>query len=161
MVKNTNFQERITTLRSKDPVYINNEEEIFQHFLESDFKECKINGYPCFEKEDEDDDKLSPTLLFIDIDLSLCYVCKYPKRKLDYILNQTLNKIEKETHGIPTVIWSGYSYHICLPVRILYNSNFKEKKSNFVAPLNESIPYADHDLTTEFIRFAAEIFYNK
>jgi len=153
------FPRAITTLKSKDPVYINNEEEILQHFIESDFKECKINGYPFFGKEERDMDKLSPSLLFIDIDLSLCSVCKYPKRKLDYILNLTLNKIEKETHGIPTVIWTGYSYHICLPVRMLFNPNDKEKHSlEFVTPSKEFIPHANQDLTTEFIRFAAKYF---
>ncbi len=153
------FPRAITTLRSKDPVHINNEEEILQHFLESDFIECKINGYPIFGKEDQDTDRLSPSILFIDIDLSLCSLCKYPKRKLDYILNQTLNKIDKETHGIPTVIWDGYSYHICLPIRMRHNPDGKEKHPlEFVTPFTEFNPYVNHDMTTEFIRFAAKYF---
>ena len=38
------------------------------------------------------------------------------KRKLDYILKETLKKIEKEINGFPTVLWIGDGYHIYQPI---------------------------------------------
>ena len=147
------------TLKSKGRIYSNNEEEIFHHFLESDFIGCKINGYPFFEKED-DVNKLSPSFLFIDLDLSLCNVCKYPKRKLDYILKQTLIKIEKEIHGNPTVLWTGHGYHIYLPIMFSSSKDNEKYPLWFVYLFKEFTPYIDSDLTTEFMRFAAKYFTN-
>ncbi|HYO06017.1 MAG TPA: hypothetical protein VER14_03440 [Phototrophicaceae bacterium] len=153
------FPRAIMTLKSKGQIYSNNEEEMFQHFLESDFKGCKINGYPFFEKGDNVN-KLSPSFLFIELDLSLCNVCKYPKRKLDYILKQTLSKIEKETHGNPTVLWTGEGYHIYLPIILSSSKDNEKHPSEFVDLCNEFTPYVDSDLTTEFMRFAAKYFTN-
>ncbi len=153
------FPRSIMTLKSKGQIDSNSEEEILQHFLESDFKGCKINGYPFFGKENNVN-KLSPSFLFIELDLSLCNVCKYPIRKLDYILKQTLNRIEKEIHGNPTVLWTGDGYHIYLPI-IFSRSNSNEKYPlEFVDLCNEFTPYVDSDLTTEFMRFAAKYFTN-
>lgn len=153
------FPRAIMTLKSKGQIYSNNEEETFNHFLESDFKGCKINGYPFFEKADNVN-KLSPSFLFIELDLSLCNVCKYPKRKLDYILKQTLIKIEKETHGNPTVLWTGDGYHIYLPIRFSSSKDNEKYPFKFVDLCNEFTPYVDSDLTSEFMRFASEYFTN-
>ncbi len=153
------FPRAIMTLKSKGQIYSNNEEEILHHFLESDFKGCKINGYPFFEKGDNVN-KLSPSFLFIELDLSLCNVCKYPKRKLDYILKQTLSKIEKETHGNPTVLWTGEGYHIYLPIIFSSSKDNEKYPLEFVDLCNEFTPYVDSDLTTEFMRFAAKYFTN-
>ncbi len=153
------FPRAIMTQKSKGQIYSNSEEEILQHFLESGFRECKINGYPFYGKENNVN-KSSPSFLFIDLDLSLCNVCKYPIRKLDYILKQTLNKIEKEIHGNPTVLWAGEGYHIYLPI-IFPTPNENEKHPlEFVSPFDEFTPYVDNDLTTEFMRFAAKYFTN-
>ena len=153
------YPRAIMTLKSKGQIYSNNEEEIFNHFLESDFKGCKINGYPFIGKGDNIN-KLSPSFLFIDLDLSLCSVCKYPKRKLDYILKQTLSKIEKETHGNPTVLWTGEGYHIYLPTIFSKSKDNENHPLEFFGLFNEFTPYVDSDLTTEFMRFAAKYFTN-
>ena len=153
------FPRAIMTMKSKGQIYSNNEEGIFNHFLESGFIGCKINGYPFFEKGDNVN-KLSPSFLFIDLDLSLCNICKYPKRKLDYILKQTLNKIEKETHGNPTVLWTGDGYHIYLPIILSKSKNNEIYPLEFVDLCKEFTSYADSDLTTEFMRFAAKYFTN-
>ncbi len=154
------FPRAIMTLKTKGQVHVNNEEEILEHFLESDFKDCRINGYPFYE---EDDNRLYPSFIFIDLDLSLCSVCKYPERKLDYILKQTLNKIEKEIKGVPTVLWTGGGYHIYQPIT-LYDPDGKEGKKryplDYTAPFNEFLPYVNNDLTTEFMRFTAKYFTN-
>jgi len=150
------FPRVIRTLKTNGQIYTNNEEEIFQHFLEAGFTDCEINGYPFYE----DANRLSPSLIFIDLDLSLCNICKYPKRKLDYILKQTLNKIKKEINGTPTVLWSGDGYHIYQPI-IFGNPKDKEKTSiEIVTQFNEFLPYVNNDLTTEFMMFAVKYFTN-
>ena len=153
------FPRAILTLKSKGQICSNNEEETLQHFLESGFRGCKINGYPFFGKE-YNVNKLSPSFLFIDLDLSLCNACKYPIRKLDYILKQTLNNIEKEIHGNPTVLWTGEGYHIYLPIIFPTPKENDKHPLEFVYPFNEFIPYVDNDLTTEFMRFASKYFTN-
>ncbi len=148
------------TLKTKGQVHTNNEEEILKHFLESDFKDCRINGYPFYE---ENANRLYPSFIFIDLDLSLCSVCKYPERKLDYILKQTLNKIEKEINGVPTVLWTGGGYHIYQPITA-DNPNDKEwterRPLEHITAFNEFLPHVNNDLTTEFMRFAAKHFTN-
>jgi hypothetical protein len=154
------FPRAIMTLKTKGQVHTNNEEEILKHFLESDFKDCRINGYPFYE---ENANRLYPSFIFIDLDLSLCSVCKYPERKLDYILKQTLNKIEKEINGVPTVLWTGGGYHIYQPITA-DNPNDKERTERrpleHITAFNEFLPHVNNDLTTEFMRFAAKYFTN-
>jgi hypothetical protein len=148
------FPRAIMTLKTKSQIYTNNEEETFQHFLEADFTDCRINGYPFFD----DVNILSPSFIFINLDLSLCNICKYPKRKLDYILKQTLNKIEKEIKGIPTVLWTGEGYHIYQPI-IVNNPKYRERPPlEFVTQSNEFLPYVNNNLTNEFMRFAVKYF---
>ncbi len=158
------FPRAVMTLKTKGQVHANNEEEILEHFLGADFKDCRINGYPFYEEEEEEeDDRLYPSFIFIDLDLSLCNVCKYPERKLDYILNQTLSKIEKEINGVPTVLWTGGGYHIYQPIT-LHNPNDKEREERcpleHITAFNEFLPYVNNDLTTEFMRYAAKYFTN-
>jgi hypothetical protein len=141
------------TLKTKGQIISDSEDDIFAHFLESEFKDCKINGYPLFDKDD--DNRLSPSFIFIDLDLSLCDTCKYPKRKLDYILKETLNKMKKEVNGFPTVLWTGDGYHIYLPIR-LYNPDNK-----FVSRYDEfSSLSANNNMTVEFMKFASKYFTN-
>jgi hypothetical protein len=154
------FPRAIMTLKTKGQVHVNNEEEMLEHFMESDLKDCRINGYPFYEEEDC---RLYPSFIFIDLDLSLCNVCKYPERKLDYILKQTLNRIEKEINGVPTVLWTGGGYHIYQPITV-HNPNGKERKERYpldhIHAFKEFLPYVNNDLTTEFMRFAAKYFTN-
>jgi hypothetical protein len=160
------FPRSIMTLKTKGPIFSDSEDDIFQHFLESEFKDCKINGYPLFDKDD--DNRLSPSFIFIDLDLSLCDTCKYPKRKLDYILKETLNKMEKEVNGFPTVLWTGDGYHIYLPI-ILVNQDVKEKEkekcsiefvSQFDDEFSSSFSFVNNDITAEFMKLASKHFTN-
>jgi hypothetical protein len=153
------FPRSIMTLKTKCPIFSDSEDEIFQHFLESEFKDCKINGYPLFDKED--DYRLSPSFIFIDLDLSICNTCKYPKRKLDYILKEALNKMEKTVKGFPTVLWTGDGYHIYLPAR-LCNPDDKEKCYIGSVSLydNENSCSVNNEMTTEFMKFICKYFTN-
>jgi hypothetical protein len=158
------FPRSIMTLKTKGPIFSDSEDGIFEHFLESEFKDCKINGYPLFDKDD--DNRLSPIFIFIDLDLSICNTCKYPKRKLDYILKETLNKMEKTVNGFPTVLWTGDGYHIYLPARLCNPDVEKEKcyikfasrhDDENSSSLSSSV---NNELTTEFMRFTCKYFTN-
>ena len=150
------FPRGIITLKTKNQIFSNSEDDIFEHFLESEFKDCKINGYPLFDKDDYDNGLLLPSFIFIDLDLSLCDTCKYPKRKLDYILKETLNKIKKEVNGFPTVLWTGDGYHIYMPIRLYYPGNkFVSRSDEFL-----SLSVNNNNMTVEFMRFASNYFTN-
>ncbi|MDN5845873.1 MAG: DNA primase noncatalytic subunit PriX [Candidatus Nitrosocosmicus sp.] len=130
---------------------------MMNYFKQANSRDCRINGYP-FHHENERMN-LYPSFIFIDLDLSLCSSCKYPIRKLDYILKQTLKKIKKEIDGHPTVLWTGSGYHIYQPIKIITKDNEKQSLENF-SEFNEFIPFLRNDLTTEFIRFASKYFTN-
>ncbi len=100
-----------------------------------------------------------PSFVFIDLDLSTCSTCKYPIRKLDYVLKQTLNKIKEEINGQPTVLWTGGGYHIYQPIKLTTNDQEKHPLET-IQEFAELIPFIRNDLTTEFIRFAAKYFTN-
>ena len=160
------FPRSIMTLKTKGPIFSDSEDDIFQHFLESDFKDCKINGYPLFDKDD--DNRLPPSFIFIDLDLSICNTCKYPKRKLDYILKETLNKMEKTVNGFPTVLWTGGGYHIYLPVRLCNPDDTEKEKCSieFVSQYGDgnssslSLSTVNNEMTTEFMKFICKYFTN-
>lgn len=151
------FPRPIMTTATNGQVFVDSASQMFEFFKESNFVDCRINGYPIYHKDERYN--LYPSFIFIDLDLSLCSACKYPIRKLDYILKQTLEKIKEEINGHPTVLWTGGGYHIYQPIRITTKDNEKQSLENF-SEFNEFIPFLRNDLTTEFIRFAAKYFTN-
>ena len=150
--QNYNYPRAIKTLKTDEhSVYIYNENEIINHFLAADFIDCKINGYPIYDMESSK--TIYPNFIFIDLDLSLCKICKYPERKLNYILKETLKKIEKEIKGFPTVLWTGDGYHIYQPIKLhdwVFN---KEKKENTKSEYNfeKNVLNKDNKNNTKFI----------
>lgn len=151
------YPRSIMTSKTNGQVIVENKEEMFRHFTSALNIDCRINGYPHYT--DIDWNPPSPTFIFIDLDLSLCSVCKYPIRKLDYILDQTLKKIKEEINGHPSVLWTGGGYHIYQPIKIVTDDGRKQPLKDFKQIVNYT-PYIRNDLTTEFIRFAEKYFTN-
>lgn len=151
------YPRSIMTFKTKGQVYIDNYGQMYNYFINSDLIDCRINAYPLHFREERN--RLYPSFIFIDLDLSLCSTCKFPIRKLDYILNQTLTKINKDINGYPTVLWTGGGYHIYQPIRIVTKGKVKQPLESF-KELEEFVPIIRNDLTTEFIRFAANQFTN-
>ena len=157
--QNYNYPRTIKTLKTDgNSIYIDHENEIINYFLEADFTDCKINWYPIYDNNSYK--KIYPNFIFIDLDLSLCKICKYPKRKLDHILKETLKKIEKEINGFPTVLWIGDGYHIYQPIEvdnIVFN---KEKKENTISDNNFEKEFLNQfnknntNFINEFLRFS-------
>lgn len=148
------FPRSIMTARTNGQVYANSEDQMRKYFIEADYLDCRVNGYPYHDPKVS---YLYPSFIFIDLDLSLCSTCKYPIRKLDYILKQTLKKIQEEIKGQPTVLWTGGGYHIYQPIKIVTKDQEKQPLETF-KELQELIPFTRNDLTTEFIRFASKHF---
>ncbi|TVP40182.1 DNA primase noncatalytic subunit PriX [Candidatus Nitrosocosmicus arcticus] len=145
------FPRSIMTARTNGQVFVDSEDEMMKYFTEANFVDCRINGYPAHNESEMN--QLYPSFIFIDLDLSLCSTCKYPIRKLDYILKQTLKKIKEEIDGQSTVLWTGGGYHIYQPIKIVTKNQEKQPLETF-KELEEFAPFTGNDLTTEFIRFA-------
>ena len=145
------YPRSIMTTRTNGQVYIDSEEKMMKYFREADFVDCRINGYPGHNESERN--QLYPSFIFIDLDLSICSTCKYPIRKLDYILKQTLKKIKEEIDGHPSVLWTGGGYHIYQPIKVITKNHEKQSLETF-KELEEFVPFTRNDLTSEFMRFA-------
>jgi hypothetical protein len=87
-------------------------ERALEHFIESDFIDCRINAFPLLKEGAT----WRPEFLFIDLDLSNF---NSNKKSLEIGLNKTLKNIKEKLdnkNAHPTVLWSGNGYHIILPV---------------------------------------------
>jgi len=164
--QNYNYPRTIKTLKTDEhSVYIYNENEIINHFLAADFIDCKINGYPTHHNNSSK--TTYPNFIFIDLDLSICRICKYPERKLDYILKETLKKIEKEINGFPTVLWTGDGYHIYQPIKLDDQDFNKKIKESIIS--DHSFGIKDYlnqtnkntsNFINEFLRFSIKYLTN-
>src|SRR5918995_4297958 len=86
-------------------------ERALEHFIKSDFIDCRINAFPLLKEGAT----WPPNLLFIDLDLEDFKSEKSLRLVLDNILKNIKKKLEDEK-AYPTVLWSGNGYHIILPV---------------------------------------------
>jgi hypothetical protein len=75
---------------------------------------------------------------------------KKAKAVLERALNKTLQNIKEIIGGNPTVLWTGYGYHVCQPV----SGFILEEYETFY----EFTKYLDKGLMSMFIQFAEEYF---
>lgn len=124
---------------------------IFEVFKKSNYYDCKINGFNYNNQDTENNDsKNIKTNTFIMINLNL-QDNSFNKKKLDYILENTLNKMYSKLDEVhPTVLWNGLGYEIYQP---LEGSSFESHK------YNEFRSYVkDGNINNEFLRFAKKFF---
>ena len=103
------FPRTIMTKKLGYQKIVYSKENALEHFLESDFVDCRINAFPSLQEGAT----WIPQLLFIDLDLSDF------KKSLKVTLNKILKNIKEkldDDNAHPTVLWSGNGYHIILPV---------------------------------------------
>jgi hypothetical protein len=124
-------------------------QQVIYWFEAANYQDCRINAYPAFVSEAEENDYkqginlnlLTPNILFIDLDGEHFN----SREELDRWLNRILKNISNILYGIkPLVLWSGHGYHIIIPV------NAKEALEQFV----DFEPYTN-DPSKEFLQFAA------
>ena len=107
----TIFPRTIMTKKLGYQRIVYSKEIALEHFIESDFIDCRINAFPSLKEGAT----WIPELLFIDLDLSGFN----NKESLQVALNKTLRNIKEKLaneNAHPTVLWSGNGYHIILPV---------------------------------------------
>lgn len=116
------FPRRIMTKHTKVQITVYSREQIIFWFEQANYQDCRINAYPAFVSEAEEQDYkkginldfLSPNILFIDLDVEHFK----SKEELNRWLNRILKNIANVLHGVkPLVLWSGHGYHIIIPVK--------------------------------------------
>jgi hypothetical protein len=112
------FPRTIMTICTRGQVIVHNKDEIMYYFKACSYEDCRINAYPAFisNTEEQNDIKLNllaPNILFIDLDAK-----KFKSdRELEAALKQILKNIAYPLHDCrPLVLWSGHGYHIIIPV---------------------------------------------
>jgi hypothetical protein len=108
------FPRKIMTNKTGAQVPVFSKEEIFKKCQESDFIDCRINGYPEYI-EYQGIVRHPPNFIFIDLDLSRF---RDSNKRLDNALEYSLDNIHR-LGAKPTVIWSGNGYHIYLPIEAM------------------------------------------
>lgn len=156
----TPFFRTIMTQKTGIQIMVYSEEEMIKYFEESNYIDCRVNGYPFHDKRDTYT-KIRPTFLFIDLDLSLYTKYKYPKQKLNQSLNQTLKRIKDEIDGNPTVLWTGGGYHIYQPIDLSFHKENQKFTLESIQDFQEFVPIIGTDMTTDFIRFAGKYLTDK
>jgi len=108
--KPTIFPRTLMTKKLGYQRIVYSKESTLEHFLESNFIDCRINAFPSLKEGAT----WIPDLLFIDLDLSNFN----SKKSLQIALNKTLKNFKEklDNNAHPTVLWSGNGYHIILPV---------------------------------------------
>jgi hypothetical protein len=116
------FPRKIMTKYTKGQMTVYSKQQVIYWFETANYHDCRINAYPAFVSEAEEQDYkqginlnlLTPNILFIDLDLE-----HFKSRdELDIWLNRILKNIANFLHGAnPLVLWSGHGYHIIIPVK--------------------------------------------
>ena len=108
--KPTIFPRTIMTKKLGYQRIVYSKESALEHFIESDYIDCRINAFPSLKEGAT----WIAELLFIDLDLSDFN----SKKTLQIVLNKTLKNIKEklDNNAQPTILWSGNGYHIILPV---------------------------------------------
>ena len=108
------FPRKISTYKSENRQFpVTSKKEIIESFTDSNFVDCRINGYPSLTDYKEIQ-RYKPDLIFIDLDKKNNDFKSIKNLKLALV--NTLKKIKEMLGGHPTVLWSGNGYHIIQPV---------------------------------------------
>ena len=104
------FPRKMSTFSSNGKQFtVYNKEQILDACIKSNFKDCRLNGYPGLE----DGVLQAPNIIFIDLDL------KYNLKELERDLEKTLKIIKQKLNGFePTVLWTGNGYHLYIVLDI-------------------------------------------
>src|SRR5215218_3170807 len=106
--KPTIFPRTIMTKKLGYQKIVYSKERALEHFIESDFIDCRINAFPLLKESAT----WIPEMLFIDLDRNNFKT----KRGFELALYNTLKNIKEELDGYPTVLFTGGGYHIYQPV---------------------------------------------
>lgn len=145
------FPRKISTQKSQNIQFrVESKQEMIKAFTDSNFVDCRINGFPLLK----DGASWIPELLFIDLDLA---DFKSSRRCLHLALSKSLRKIKEKFEDdndktkivTPTVLWSGNGYHIILPAKCPMSLEYIREFQDFDRP------------SEQFLRFAKEFLSDK
>ena len=136
------------TKYTKGQITTYSKEQILYWFEQANYQDCRINAYPAFVSEAEEQDYkqgiglnlLTPNILFIDLDIEHFKSKKELDRWLDTILKNIANVLHRTR---PLVLWSGHGYHIIIPV----------KATEALEQFEDFDPYTNEP-SKEFLQFA-------
>ena len=168
------FPRKMSTALSKGKQFtLYSKEQILNECIKSNFIDCRLNAYPVFDNDDEDDalfihdhnraynhiedtnssqvpssrifSSQAPNIIFIDID----FPNGANKKQVSRQLNKILNIIKKKLNGFsPTVLWTGNGYHIYIVL--------DTRPLELITDLAE----LSREPSKEFLRFAEASFTN-
>ena len=116
-------------------------EEALDHFIESDFIDCRINAFPSLKEGAT----WIPELIFIDLDLSNFNTKKILQVTLNKTLKNIKEKLDNNTH--PTVLWSGNGYHVILPIYCPIELERIQEFQEFENPSERFLRFAKDNLS--------------
>jgi hypothetical protein len=108
----TIFPRTIMTKKLGYQRIVYSKERVLEHFIESDFIDCRINAFPSLKEGAT----WPPNFLFIDLDLDDFKSEKFLRLVLDKILKNIKEKLGNDDECFPTVLETGGGYHIYQPV---------------------------------------------
>jgi len=134
-------------------IVVYSKEQIIHWFETADYQDCRINAYPAFLSESEEQDYkkginpnlFAPNILFIDLD-EKNFECREE-------LDRWLKRIQKNIANIlyntrPLVLWSGHGYHIILPVKNTRAlEQFEDFRPHTKEPSKEFLQFAERHLS--------------
>ena len=108
----TIFPRTIMTKKLGYQRIVYSKERVLEHFIESDFIDCRINAFPSLKEGAT----WPPNFLFIDLDLDDFKSEKSLRLVLDKILKNIKEKLGNDDECFPTVLETGGGYPIYQPV---------------------------------------------
>jgi len=147
------FPRTIMTRFTKGQILVYSKEQIIHWFETANYQDCRINAYPAFLSESEEQDYkkginpnlFAPNILFIDLD-EKNFECREE-------LDRWLKRIQKNIANIlyntrPLVLWSGHGYHIILPVKNTRAlEQFEDFRPHTKEPSKEFLQFAERHLS--------------
>ena len=145
------FPRTITTSKLKGKqVEVFSKQEALSYFEESNFIDCRVNGFPSYTRYNEIQ-RYPPDFIFIDIDRASFE----DDKSFENALSRTKKNIKEKLGGngvIPTINNSGNGFHIIQPIECPILEEIEE----FQKYKDKGFPL----LSQEFLRFAEDFLSN-
>lgn len=148
------FPRKMMTYGSDGQFTVKSREDILKICQQANYKDCKINAYPEYTHY-ENINRTPPSFLFVDLDLENC---DNDIKRLTRVKDTTIENIKNKINGSPTVLWSGGGFHIYQPVKLTLRNETKNITLESIDIFDKFLPYVNHDLTTECMRFMSKYF---
>jgi hypothetical protein len=144
------FPRKISTYKSNNKQFlVRSKQEIIDAFKQSNFLDCRINGYP-YLIDYKGIQRHKPNFLFIDLDRNNFKTDRSLKLALSNTLRNINEKLVDDSNNAqPTVLFTGGGYHIYQPVYIPTALEYITEFSKFDRP------------SEQFLRFAKDFLSNK